>query len=181
MIRFLYLILAIILLGCQEEISEPEVHRIKDIGLLSTTEYTIGKIVKLDDTEYSWTKWGSRKILIKTRAKVKAGIDLSKLKKDNIVVKGNSIEITIPPAEITTFSMDPKYTYTEMESISGLRDGFTQEEKNTFLKQGEEAIRKDLTSTGILQDAEKNAEAFLKDFFKQQGYDKVIVKRTKNG
>ena len=180
--RFYFVVLTLVLFGCQQDsLPETEIHRIKDIGLLSTTEYTIGKIVKLDDTEYSWTKWGSRKILIKTRAKVKAGIDLSKIQKDDIVVKGNTIEIKIPAAEITTFSMDPKYTYTEMESISGLRDGFTQQEKNDFLKQGEEAIRKDLGETGILKDAEKNAESFLQDFFKQQGYEKVVVRKTKIG
>lgn len=170
------------LFGCaSDETPRPEVFEIKEIGVLSTTEYTIGKIVKLDDSQYSWTKWGSRKILIKTRAKVKAGVDFSKINKNDIKVKGKTIEIKMPAAEITTFSMDPKYTYTAMESISGLRDGFTQVEKNDFLKQGEDAIRKDLLGTGILKDAEKNATTFLIDFYKQLGYEKVIVTKSKIG
>lgn len=154
------------------------VYEIREVGQLATTEYTIGKIVKLDDTQYDMEKWGERKILIKTRAKVKAGVDLNKIKDSDIKVKGKTIEIQLPQAEITTFSMDPDYTYTEMESITGFRDNFTQKEKNKFLKQGEESIRKELKSTGILDEAEKNAEEFIRNFYSQQGFEKVIVKKT---
>ena len=74
--------------------------------------------------------------------------------------------------------MDPNLIRTEMESVTGLRSSFTQKEKNTFLKQGEESIKKDILETGILKDANNNAEAFLIDFYSQMGFEKVIVKRT---
>lgn len=177
---FSNIILLFFLFSCTEEtpLPETEVYEIRNIGELSTTEYTVGKIVKLDDKAEEWYKLGDRKILIHCKAKIKAGVDLSKIKDGDIKLSGSTIEITLPPAQINSFSMDPNLVRTEMESVTGLRSSFTQSEKNSFLKQGEEAIRKDILSTGILKDASMNAEAFLIDFYEQMGFEKVIVKQT---
>ena len=178
------LIISILFLASCSGEADPmheNVYEIREIGELSTSEYTIGKMVKVDDTDSTWYwigKYGDRKILINTKAKVKAGVALSTITAADITIKGNSITIKLPPAEITSFSMDPKYTYTEMESVNGFRDKFTQKEKNTFMRQGEEAIRDELKNVGILKDAEKNASEFIKDFYKQLGYKRVIIEKT---
>lgn len=177
-IQILLLLGAILnLISCsnKEELPTPDVHEIRKIGVLSTTEYTIGKIIKLDDKAEEWYKYGDRKILIHCRAKIKAGIDLDKIEKEDIVVEGDQIEITLPEVEIVSFEMDPKHVRTEVENITGFRDRFTQEEKNKILKQGEKAILKDIEKTGIYKDAQKNTAAFLEDFFKEQGYKEVII------
>ena len=181
MIKYsLYFAVILLLFRCSEATPVPisEVHEVRNIGELSTTEYTVGKIVKLDDTAEEWYKFGDRKLLIHCKAKIKAGVNLSKLKDDDIKVSGTSIEITLPPAQVTLFSMDPNLMRTEMESVTGLRSNFTQKEKNAFLIQGEESIKKDILETGILKDANNNAEAFLIDFYSQMGFEKVSVKRT---
>ena len=185
---FLYTILFFLVLSCSgndASMSKRNVYEIRNLGQLSTTEYTIGKIIKLEDVakDYEWyeyDKYGDRKILISCKAKVKAGIDLSKIKDEDIKVVGSTIEIQLPQAEITSFSMDPSQIRTEMEKVTGFRKNFTQEEKTDFLKQGEESIRKELYKTGILEDANDNAEAFLIDFYKQLGFKEVIVKRSKS-
>jgi len=178
---FILLLIAGLISSCGEETKEPpkaDVYEVKNIGLLSTSEYTIGKIIKLTDTP-EWYKLGDRKLLMSCKAKVKAGVDLKKLKDGDIEVTGNTITIVLPPAEITTFTMDPRLRHTEMESVNGLRQGFSQSEKHEYMKQGEEAIRRDIEDTKILKDAEENAAMFLRDFYKQMGFEKVIVKHTK--
>jgi hypothetical protein len=190
----LYILTLFAFFSCGEEKTPPDdVYKIRDIGHLSTTEYTVGKIIKVDDsnydvTEFEWEDWtklpkvqyGDRRILISCKSKVKAGIDLSKIQDGDITVVGSTIEIKLPPAEITSFSMDPRSVRTQMEDRSGYTDPFTEEEKTDFLKQGEESIREDLNDYGILEDANDNAEAFLIDFYKQLGYKKVVVKRSKS-
>lgn len=174
-------LLFFILLSCGEETKAPpiaDVYEIRDIGILSTTEYTVGKIIQLEDLPEGWESYykiGERKVLISCKAKVKAGVDFSTMKEGDITVSGNTIEIELPPAEITSFTMDPKDIRTEMESITGLRDGFTQSDKNNYMRQGEESIKEDLKQTSLLKDANKNARIFLEDFYKQQGFEKVIV------
>lgn len=173
-----YLIIALLFLAAcsnEEEAPTPAVMEVKNLGQLSTVEYTIGKIIQMDQSEESWYKWGDRKILIKTRAVVKAGIDLNKIKEDDISIKGKTIEITLPESEYISFNMDPNYTKTEVESVSGFRDNFTQKEKNAILRQGEEAIKKDLEKTRILKDASSNAEDIIRDFYKEMGFERVIV------
>lgn len=175
--------------GCKEEQpAEDRVFEVREIGVLSTTEYTIGKIIRLDDVyddkdsewyEY-YKKYGERKILLSCRAKVKAGVDLSKLSKEDVEVKGTTIIIHLPEAEITSFSIDPRDIHTEAESITGFRSAFSQEEKNAFLKQTEEAILEDLESTGILKDANENAKAFLKEFYEEMGFREVIIETESN-
>src|SRR5690606_36117880 len=99
-------------------VPKAEVYEIRNIGELSTTEYTVGKIVKLDDKAEEWYKFGDRKLLIHCKAKIKAGVDLSKIKDGDIKVSGNTIEITLPPAKITTFSKDPNIIRTEIERVT---------------------------------------------------------------
>lgn len=180
-------LLAFLIISCSDDKEKVDsAFEIRNIGELSTTEFTIGKIIKLedkyDDKNSEWyeyyKKYGERKILISCKAKVKAGIDLKEIKESDIVIKGNSIEITLPKAKITSFSMDPSDIRTEMESVTGLRSNFTQEEKNDFLKQGEEQIREELVSTGILEEASDNAAVFVTDFYRQLGFENVIIKES---
>jgi hypothetical protein len=175
----IFALLVLCILSCEEanekEIPKPDVYEIKNIGTLSTTEYTIGKVIQLNDSSQVWYKPGHRKILIRCEAKVKAGIDLTKLSEGDITIVGNTITIKLPPSEITSFTMDPNRVQTEMESATFFRDKFTQQEKHDFMEQGEVSIREDLQSRGIFKDAEKNATRFLKEFYEQMGFEKVIV------
>lgn len=174
-------ILTLLIASCGDGTKTPpkaEIYEVKNIGLLSTSEYTIGKIIKLDDPP-EWYKFGDRKLLISCKAKIKAGVDLKKLRDGDILVSGNTLTILLPPAEITTFVMEPNLIHTEMESVSGFRQSFSQEEKNDFMRQGEKSIKKDIKDTKILRDAEESAAVFLRDFYKQMGYNNVIVKHRK--
>lgn len=177
---YLLLILSFSLFACSEEEElKTDVYEIREVGILATTEYTVGKIVKLSDDQ-EWYKFGDRKILISTKAKIKAGVNLLDIKEGDIEVVGNKVKIKLPPVEITSFEMNPGDIHTEMEDVNGFRMGFSQEEKNKVLRLGEESIRKDIYNTSILQEAKKNTTSFVKDFYKQLGYDDVIVEYRKD-
>lgn len=156
---------------------ESEVFEVRSIGTLSTSEYTVGKIIKLDD-KGDWWKWGDRKILISCKAKIKAGVNLNKIKDSDILVDGKRIEIQLPEPEIISFEMDPDQIRTEMTDVNGFRSDFSQADKNKILQLGEKAIRTDLRQLSILSDAEANAIAFLKDFYKTLGFEEIIIHGT---
>lgn len=175
--HFLYILLCLILITCQEEKTLPEtdVYQIQDLGMLSTTEYTFGKILHLEDNK-EWYKLGDRKILISVRAKAKAGVDLRKVSNANIVEKNKkTISITLPAPEIISFDMNTEDVRTVHTDVNGFRMEFNQEEKIKILEMGEQAIRKEMMQSDILRDAEKNAVVFLRDFYKNQGYENVII------
>lgn len=168
-----------VLFSCDEPQPETDIYQIRNIGLLATTEYTIGKVIKLEDNA-TWYKFGDRNILISCKAKIKAGVDLNQLSKDDIVAEGDGISINLPRPAILSFDMDPDLVRTEMEDINGFRQQFTQEEKNKILAQGEKSIRANITSTHIMETAERNAELFIKDFYRQLGFKNVVVKFNKS-
>ena len=157
----------------EKEIVQNEVYSLREIGVLGTTEYTLSKVIHWNDE--SWFKFGDRKILISCRATVKAGIDLKKMKDSDFLIKGKRIEVTLPQAELLSFEMDPDDIHTEAIDVSGFRQGFSQDEKMKVLQKGEEAILKDIRSLHILDEAERNAAEFIRDFYKSQGFEEVIV------
>ena len=67
-----------------------------------------------------------------------------------------------------------------MIDVNGFRMGFSQEEKNLILRLGEASIRKEMYSTSILQEARKNTTTFVRDFYKQLGYDEVVIEYQEN-
>lgn len=163
--------------SCSEKTQSPvqKVHDIKELGTLATTEYTYGKILQLNDNK-EWYKIGDRKILISVRAKVKAGVDLTKMNEQDVVEKDDqTIQLTLPAPEIVSFDMNPNDIRTEMQDINGFRANFSQDEKVKILQLGETSIREELKESNILSDARKNARVFLTDFYKDMGYETVII------
>ncbi|MFY7989952.1 MAG: DUF4230 domain-containing protein [Fluviicola sp.] len=176
----LFVLIAISSCGEDKSVNGTEVFQIREVGTLSTSEYTVGKVIKLTQESDFWNlKWGSRRILISCRAKIKAGVDLKEMKESDIVVDGTTIEVTLPQPKVVSFEMDPNHIKTEVVEVTGLRANFSQEEKNKILQKGEEAIRRDMKYLNILDDAQKNAKNFVVQFYKQQGFEKVIVHEAK--
>lgn len=167
--------------ACEEEkvIPKGEVFQIRDIGELSSTEYVFSKVLRIDDPA-EWYKFGNRKILLSCKAKVKAGIDMTKIRKDDVQVNGGRINITLPKARITSFNMDPNSVRTEVVDVDGFRSDFTQADINKILQMGEKSIRGTLVKTGIYAEAEKNAISFVREFYQQLGYDEVNVEIRKD-
>ncbi|MES2588945.1 MAG: DUF4230 domain-containing protein [Bacteroidota bacterium] len=178
-LSFLFLLLFFISCSKSEDKeTQVAVFELRNIGLLSTSEYTIGKIIELkDDSE--WYKFGDRNILISCKAKVKAGIDLVKIQKEDIEVDGKKVTIHLPYPTLISFDMDPNLIKTEMEDINGFRKSFTQEEKNHILALGEKSIKENLLKTSILSHAKQNAELFIENFYKELGFKEIHVEFEK--
>ncbi len=169
---YVIFLISIVSFSCSEKkIPKADIYSLRKIGMLSTTEYSIGKVVKLND-EPEWYKFGDRKILISCKAKIKAGVNL--MEAEIKEVDGKTI-ITLPPSEISSFAMDPNKIITEMQDVNGLRSSFTQEDKNKIMKQGEMAILKQINQSNIYKEAENNAEMFVIDFFSKAGLENIEV------
>lgn len=178
--NWLFLSLITLLLtscGEEKEVRETEIYEIRSIGTLSTTEYTLGKVIHWND-EGEWYAYGDRRILLSCKARVKAGVNLNAIKESDIAVDGKKITIQLPPPEIVSFEMDPDLVRTEMTDVNGFRSDFSQVDKSKVLQKGEESIRKDLKKLNILDEAEQNAKIFIVDFYKNLGFEQVIVNET---
>jgi hypothetical protein len=154
--------------------------QLKELSELATVEYTITKIIKANDDQ-TWYKVGDRKILMSCQARVKAGIDLSQIKAENISINGDEITLVLPRATIISLNIRPEDIKTEFQEVGMFRSDFTAAERNQLMAQGETQIRNNIEATGILTTAESNASLFIGQFLRQLGYQKVDIHFGKTG
>lgn len=157
--------------------SAPPVERvlaIREMGALATTQYSISKIVKANDNQ-TWYKVGDRKILMSVDATVKAGIDLSQLKKEDIQINGKSIRISLPPPQILSLQIPPEKIKLEYEEVGLLRSGFDQSERTRLLEQAERQIEAAVPETGIIETTRKHTQNWVRQFCRQLGYEEIVI------
>lgn len=148
---------------------------IREMGDLATTEYTVTKIVKANDDK-TWYKVGDRKILISVEAVLKSGIDLTQVKKEDIVIDGANITLRLPPPKLISINIPPEKIRLEYEEVGLFRNGFNNAERDALLSQAENQIRGSINELGILKTTENNTRQFLTRFLQQAGFEQVTIR-----
>ncbi len=172
--------LLILLPACNKEPDLKEkALSIKALNQLATVEYVVTKVIKANDNK-TWFKPGNRKILMSCKASIIAGIDLSKIKDEQISVEGKTVHIILPHAELVALNIKPEDVKVEYEAVSPFRSSFTTQEKNELAAQGEKNIRNSIDSLGVLKTAEVNANLVVTNFLNRLGFDKVIISYDQN-
>lgn len=151
--------------------------QLTEMAELGTVEYTINKIVSVNDNA-EWYKLGDRMILFTTTSYVKAGVDMTMMTLDKVVAdeSSRSVVVHLPHAKVLSFSMPPDEVKMTYKKISMLRSDFDAQERNKLLVQAEKQIRASIPKMGILQEAEENAKETVTAMLHQLGFEKVTVK-----
>jgi hypothetical protein len=63
----------------------------------------------------------------------------------------------------------------EFLKVGMMRQDFTTEDRNNLLVQGEESIRGDIKSYGIIEKAKENAIIFFESLLQQAGFEDINV------
>lgn len=177
--RCLFLIL-LYFVGCgKKEEPKPTIFTLREMSDLATVEYTVTKIIKASDNQ-AWFKPGERKILMSCQAHIKAGIDMSAINEHSFAINEKTIQVTLPPPKIVSFSIPPESIKTEYEETGVFRDKFSAAERNALAVQAEKQIRNSIGSLGILQQAKANTALFVTNFLKRLGYEKIIINYNAN-
>ncbi len=145
-------------------------------GELSTTEYTISKIIKANDCD--WYTIGDRMILFNCNAYLEAGIDMKEYDATKTVVDENKMSITLvlPKTKLLSVNMPYEETKLVYEKVGVVRASFSAQDRNDLLKQGEADIREGLEEFGVLEDAEQNARTFFIAMLSQMGFKQINIK-----
>lgn len=175
-----WFLLLFILLACNSPAKQKQqILSLKELSELATTEMTVTKIIKASD-EAAWYKFGDRKILISCEAKLKAGIDLSQLKEEDISIHGENITLTLPKAKIISINLPPANIKVEYEETGMFRSSFSTAERDALVAQGEQQIRQSAEQLGLLKSANDNAALFVTGFLKRLGYKTVTIQPQTN-
>jgi hypothetical protein len=149
------------------------ISKMNDMSNLGTIEYSLTKIVQVDDKQ--WYSIGPRKLLISCKAYVKAGINFKDIKIIDINDSLKSIKIEIPDAKILIVSIPPSDIKVINTHVGLLRANFTNVELNDIQKQAEIDINNKIQDLNILSEAKKNGKLFLQNFLKSLGFEKILI------
>ena len=172
------LLMAFVVSACQDKGSHRAevVSKLKSSAKLATVEYVVTKVISATEKHRLFK---DTYFFAETEATIKAGIDLDKLREEDIVVDGKKINLTLPPIEIINFSYPAagfqivdKYTD---ESSRKRWNSINLKTRDELYRKGEEDIRRNIGNLGITKTAEKNTIMFLTPILRASGYDEIYI------
>jgi hypothetical protein len=149
--------------------------QVQTLSQLVTVKYVIEKVEVLEDV-----KWiaglGENRVLLVAHGTVKAGVDLSQLRPEDLRLSGKKLVINLPHAQVTDAYLDERQTRI-VEHSTGLLRTFDKDLEQTARQNALNDIRLAARSGGILKDAEDRARAQLKGLFGSLGYEVEVRTR----
>jgi len=144
------------------------VHEVQSLSDLVTVKYVMDKVVVLEDVKW----YGENRVLFLAQGVVKAGIDLKRLKPENVSISGKKITLKLPPTEITDAYLDDTASQV-IDHTTGLLRTFDKDLEQTARQNAVDDIARAARRAGILDEADKRGREELQNFFKRAGFDTV--------
>jgi hypothetical protein len=152
--------------------------QVQPLSDLVTVKYVIEKAEVWNDPPQSLLSQmfaGDNHILLLAHGVVKAGVDLSRLKAEDLEVDGKSLTLRLPPAQVTDAYLDDGQTKV-IERTTGFLRSFDKDLEQNIRHVAVEDIRLAALRGGIRQEAEEHARTLLTNLFHELGFERVRFK-----
>jgi len=151
---------------------------VQSLARLQSVSFHMERIVDLTSKEQAL--WGlvqtADRILLVAVGDVEAGVDLGKLKREDVTIDAEhkSAKIVLPAAEVFAARLDNGQTYvhTRRTDVLGERDVQLESEAR---RRAEASIRQAAIDAGILQHAQDSAIHTVRSLVRSLGYQVVVV------
>ncbi|MBG0787143.1 MAG: DUF4230 domain-containing protein [Anaerolineaceae bacterium] len=146
---------------------------VQSMARLETIQYTVEKVITAEINQGVFGPLFGDKLLFVAHGYVIAGVDLSKLTVEDLVMDGDVLRLNLPDAEVfvATLNNDDSYVYDRTTGIFKKSDPDLETDAR---QAAEEEILNAAVDDGILEQAQINAEAFMERLFNDLGYDYVV-------
>lgn len=161
--------------GPHEENTVAVVQQIQTLSDLVTVKYIVEKVVILDSPPSSTLGQfvqGENRILLLAHGIVKAGIDLKRLKPEDLQVSNKMIRIHLPPPQITDAYLDEKQTKV-IDSQRGFLRNYDKNLETAARQNAVDDISRAARADGILKEANERAQLQLAVFLNKAGFENV--------
>jgi polyhydroxyalkanoate synthesis regulator protein len=152
------------------------IQEVRALARLETIQYSVEKVITAELGQGNFNFLFGDSLLFVAHGVAIAGIDMSKIQPQDMVLVNGVLNVRLPPAEIFIVTLDNNKSYVYRRD-TGILTKQTVDLETLARQRAEEEIQKAVLEDGILNQAQNNAELFLYKFFQSLGYrDVVFVK-----
>ena len=149
------------------------INEIRALARLETIQYSVEKVITGETGGGTFGALFGDKILFVGHGTVIAGIDMDKLRPEDMRFENGVLTVRLPPAEILIATLDNEKSYVYNRD-TGLLSKPDPNLETLVRQRAEEEILKAALEDGILEQAQINAEAYLFKFFNALGFSNTI-------
>ncbi len=154
--------------GLRFENTATVVQQVQTLSDLVTVKYVMEKVVILEDVKW----YGESHVLLLAHGIVKAGIDLKRIKPDDVTISGKSISIKLPLPQVTDAYLDDKQSQV-IDHVTGLLRVYDKDLEQSARENAVDDVQRAARNAGILKDADERARLELKVFLLEAGFEQV--------
>ena len=158
------------------------VERIQNLGRLETVKYTVEHVVEKEQEgqKILFFELGGYRLLVVAYGEVVAGVDLARVRAEDVHVEGGKVTVVLPTAEILSSKVSPDRAriYKVEQDFIGQLLGENEVDKELVLEllaQAEGEIVTGAMEDGILRQAESSAQVMLTQFLRALGFTDVEI------
>ena len=152
--------------------------QIQSLSELVTVKYVLEKVVVAESPKTTTLEnllpGQDDRIVLLAHGIVKAGVDLSKLKPDDVLVAGEKIRVQLPSAYVTDGYLDENATQV-LDRKTGLLRAFDRKLEQQARQEAQTQIRRAAREAGIEREANERAHEQLTKFLKTFGFKEVEI------
>lgn len=151
------------------------IERVRSISELNTVEMYFNEIIDFKNAKFFNSfeiPFTQKSFIFTVKARVKAGIDLSSIKEEDVEIDGKRLVLRLDEPVITSGEI---LSYKAYDEKDGLFNEVTTEDTLKALELFEKDLRKQAAENGIIEKAKENAEQTLEGIFMMSGYEQVKI------
>ncbi len=149
------------------------IQEVRALARLETIQYSVEKVITAEIGQGNFDFLFGDTLLFVAHGVAIAGIDMSKIQPQDMVLVNGVLNVRLPPAEIFIVTLDNNKSYVYRRD-TGILTKQTVDLETLARQRAEEEIQKAVLEDGILNQAQNNAELFLYKFFQSLGYRDVV-------
>ncbi|MDX1378108.1 MAG: DUF4230 domain-containing protein [Anaerolineales bacterium] len=149
------------------------INEIRALARLETIQYSVEKVVTCQVNQGAFDFAFGDKVLFVGHGVVIAGIDMEKLRPEDMRFENGVLTVNFPPSENLIFALDNQKSYV-YDRQTGILVRPNAELETICRQSAEQEILNGALEDGILEQARTNAEAYLFKFFSALGFPNTI-------
>jgi hypothetical protein len=170
---------ACLITGCRQDQRGLVIGKIQQASDLVVTEFVVDKVVfGKKKKNILFIPVNEASFLAYSRARIKTGINLERIREEDIQIEGKKITLILPTIEVINFSFPPE-DFIEDSLVSNPKkflNSINLDDQETFFRLAEMDIRDQLPFMGLVQTSQNHARKLMFTLLKSFEFEEIYIR-----